>query len=767
MPTTLKFTVLLVTSVAIASLSFAVYQTQRERQALQADLLSRAESLATSLQEAIEPSFEHGADSAINRLLGRFARRDDVKGIAIYDAAGVAVNITPSLDTALALRPVPVTNATKADAGVGAYLPVGPVLLYVYGLPLHRGGRVAGSLGLFLDADYIEARVSRTLRDSLVNAGVQVLLTVPLVLLLVRWNFTDPLTRVTEWLHTLRTGQADEPPALPPTGAFDGLHQEVTHLAKDLGAARASAESEARLRESQVSRWTSERLRVSLRNKLQGRPLFIVSNREPYEHMYGEHTTNVIVPASGVVTALEPVLLACDGTWIAHGAGTADRAFVDEHSRLRVPPEHPSYTLRRVWLTAAEENGYYYGFSNEGLWPLCHIAHTRPIFRPDDWALYQAANRRFADAVLEEMADTCSPVLLVQDYHFALLPRLIKEARPDARVAIFWHIPWPNAEAFGICPWSRELVDGLLGADLVGFHTQSHCNNFLETVDRNIEALTEWDRFAVNRLGHVTRVRPYPISVAFPEGPMSLERARNSGAEHAALCEELGLDAPTLLVGVDRVDYTKGILERFRAIERLLDECPSFREHVTLVQVGAPSRTQIDRYQQLFDEVAAEAGRINARFATGRWRPIALLNRHHSHEQIARFFRAATACLVTSLHDGMNLVAKEFVAARDDNHGVLILSTFTGAALELTDALLVNPYDIRQLANAIRRALEMPDEEQAARMRRMRMHVREHNVYRWAATLLTDLVDLRVEHPESSLLEIAQQPGSEHIRQAG
>ncbi len=750
MATTVKFTALLIISVTIASLSFALYQTQRERHALHDDLSSRAEMLAASLQEAIEPQFERGADGAIERLLARFSQRESVNGIAVYDLGGAALDITPNLNPTLSLRPSPVTRAAQADTGGGDFLAAGSPgapTLYAYGLPLHRNGRVAGSLGLFLDADYIDARVSRTLRDSLVNAGVQVLLTVPLVLLLVRWNFTDPISRMTAWLHTLRAGESEAPPALPPSPAFNELHHEMAHLAQDLGAARASAESEARLRESQVSLWTAERLRISLRNKLQDQPLFVVSNREPYMHTRTDQTTRVMVPASGLVTALEPVLLACDGTWIAHGAGNADRAFVDEHSRLRVPPERPSYTLRRVWLTPEEERGYYYGFSNEGLWPLCHIAHTRPIFRPEDWASYQDANRRFADAVLEEMEGTRSPVLLAQDYHFALLPRLIKDARPDARVAIFWHIPWPNAEVFGICPWARELVDGLLGADLIGFHTQSHCNNFLETVDRNIEALTEWDRFAVNRLGHVTNVRPYPISVAFPEDPPA-DRTRRWGVEHAAVCEELGLEAPMLLVGVDRVDYTKGILERFRAVERLLNESPSFRRRVTLVQIGAPSRTEIERYHQFFDEVAAEAERINARFGDRRWRPIALLNRHHSHEEIARFFRTASACLVTSLHDGMNLVAKEFVAARDDNRGVLILSTFAGAALELTDALLVNPYDIQQLAAAIRRALEMPDEEQAGRMRRMRHHVREHNIYRWAATLLTDLADVRVEHPE-------------------
>jgi len=461
-----------------------------------------------------------------------------------------------------------------------------------------------------------------------------------------------------------------------------------------------------------------------------------------------DKSIDVIVPASGLVTALEPVLLACNGTWIAHGSGSADRQAVDAHDRLRVPPERPSYTLRRIWLSSQEEQGYYYGFANEGLWPLCHIAHTRPIFRPQDWNDYQKVNGRFADAVLKEMESTESPILLAQDYHFALLPRMVKEARPDARVAIFWHIPWPNPEVFGICPWQRELVDGLLGADLIGFHIQSHCNNFLETVDRAVEALTEWDRFAVNRKGHVTRVRPYPISVAFPENASPAKQVRSAGEERAALCEELGIEGSLLGVGVDRVDYTKGILERFRAIERFIESHPGYQNRFTFVQIGAPSRTHIERYHHFLDEVVAEAARINARFPAGRWKPIVLLKRHHSHEEIARFYRAASLCLVTSLHDGMNLVAKEFVASREDDQGVLILSTFAGAAHELSDALLVNPYDVQQLAAAILRGLEMPQEEQVARMRRMRQIVREHNIFRWAAHLLSDLTEIRIDVPE-------------------
>src|SRR3989454_1020260 len=537
--------------------------------------------------------------------------------------------------------------------------------------------------------------------------------------------------------------------ALPQGEIMEQLHHEVTHLAKDLHTARAAAEEEARRRDSHASLWTAERLRISVRNKLQEKPLFVVSNREPYMHVFnGGKSIKTIVPASGVVTALEPVLLACNGTWIANGSGNADREVVDAHDRLRVPPDHPSYTLRRVWLTDEEDKGYYEGFSNEGLWPLCHIAHTRPIFRPEDWLQYQKINQRFTDVVLQEMEDAESPILLAQDYHLALLPRMVKEARPDARVAIFWHIPWPNAEVFGICPWQRELVDGLLGADLIGFHIQSHCNNFLETVDRALEALTEWDRFAVNRQGHITRVRPYPISVAFPENSHAANESRNSGEERAALCAEMRVEASLLGVGVDRVDYTKGILERFRALERFFELNPAYQQRFTFVQIGAPSRTDIERYKNFLDEVSVEAERINARFQTARWKPIVFRKKHHSHEEITRFYNASSLCMVTSLHDGMNLVAKEYVASREDERGVLILSTFAGAAHELSDALLVNPYDVAQLSESIHRALEMPEEEQTRRMQRMRHTVRERNVYRWAANLLSDLTEIRVELTE-------------------
>jgi len=753
MRTTLKIIVPLIVSVVVVSLLFAAYQVRTEKRILRNDLSRRAEILGESLQENVEPQFDRPTPSKnLQRLVDRFGQREHLKGVAVYDAQGVALAVTSGLGSLFQLRPAAAAHAAELDAGYGEFSRVNNAPVHVYALPLHRNGQPVGTLALVHDATYIDRQVEHTLRDSLVNALVQTLFITALAFILVRWNFTGPLTRTSKWLRTLRTGhQAHNPPTLSDGGLFDQLHHEVAHLARDLNAARATAEEEARLRESHASLWTPERLRVSLSNKLQNKPLFVIANREPYMHVFSNGSNGavqVIVPASGVVTALEPVLRATDGTWIAHGSGSADHQTVDAHDHLRVPPDHPSYTLRRVWLSAEEEKGYYEGFANEGIWPLCHIAHTRPIFRPEDWAAYQEVNRRFADSALEEMKGTESPIVLAQDYHFALLPRMIKEARPDARVAIFWHIPWPNPEVFGICPWQRELIDGLLGADLIGFHIQSHCNNFLATVDRAVEALTEWDRFSVNRQGHVTRVRPYPISVALHENGQSLQPVRSMSDEAAAICDELGISATVLGVGVDRIDYTKGILERFRGIEHFFELHPSYQRNFTFIQIGAPSRTNIERYQTLLDDVTREAERINTRFQAGRWKPIVLLKRHHSHQEIAPFYRAATLCLVTSLHDGMNLVAKEFVASRDDNQGVLILSSFAGAALELTDALLVNPYDVGQLAAAIQRAIAMPADEQITRMRHMRTSVREHNVYRWAANLLSDLTDIRIDTPD-------------------
>lgn len=749
--TSLKLVIPLAVSVICVSLFYGGYQVRTERRNLRNDLSRRAGVLAENIQESLEAGGRPN-DKSLNRIVERYGQREHLLGVAVYDTSGHSVAITPDLSDSFAARPPVGEQAEKRNAGVGQFLTLNGTSLYIYALPLERDRRVAGSLAVVYDTSFIETRVTHTLRDSLLTTVFQVLLISALTLFLVRSNFTAPLAKTARWLRTLRSDPSHVAQPLPEVDLLAQIHAEARHLARDLSTARAAAQEEAQLRESQLSLWTAERLRVSLKTKLHGDALFVTSNREPYMHVYDEkdQKLRVVVPASGLVTALEPVLQACEGTWIANGSGDADRDVVDEHDRIAVPPHRPSYTLRRVWLSEEEERGYYEGFSNEGLWPLCHIAHTRPVFRPGDWMYYQRVNRRFADAVLQEMEGTKSPILMVQDYHFALLPRMVKDARPDARVAMFWHIPWPNAEAFSICPWQKELIDGLLGADLIGFHIQTHCNNFLQTVDRAVEALSDWDRFEVSRKGHVTRVRPYPISVAFTPERQSAPVIRITGEGRASLFAELGIEASLLGVGVDRLDYTKGILERFRGVERFLELYPVYERRFSFVQIGAPSRTDIPRYQQFLDEVTAEAERINARFQAGRWKPIVLLKRHHSHEEIERYFRAASVCLVTSLHDGMNLVAKEFVASRDDSRGALILSTFTGAARELTDAILVNPYDVDQMANAIHQALEFSDEEQFDRMSRMRKTVYEHNIYRWAASLLSDLTEIRVDTAEKT-----------------
>jgi trehalose-6-phosphate synthase len=743
----LRFILPLVLIVGVVSAGFAGYQARTEQRNLRRELERRASLLAESLEETIEPVMAKPQPAAsLERIVEKFGHREHLEGIAIYDQDGKVLALTPGLGDPFSIEPAVAARARSEGRGQGQYLTVSDTPMYVYALPLRRRDQVAASLALFNDTTYIELQSSLLWRDNLLHALLETLLIGGLAWLLIRWTFLRPMAKTAQWMRALRFGRMAPPPAdLRDDSMLQELTREATHLAHNLGAARAAAEEEARLRANAESQWTEEQLRVSIRSKLEGSLLFVVSNREPYSHVYQEGKIEVVVPASGLVTALEPVLVASGGTWIAHGSGSADHDTVDEHDRLGVPPEGQRYTLRRVWLSKEEEAGYYFGFANEGVWPLCHTAHTRPIFRPEDWADYQEVNRRFAQATLEEMRGMERPAVLVQDYHFALLPKLLKEARPDARVAIFWHIPWPNAEVFGICPWERELLEGLLGADLIGFHTQSHCNNFLGSVDHALEALTERDRFAVSRQGHVTLVRAFPISVAFPETKVGAKDRLTTGELRYTLLKSLGVEAAFMGVGVDRVDYTKGIIERFRGIERFLEMHPAYQRQFTFVQIGAPSRTNIRRYQMLLEEVAQEAERINQRFQAGRWKPIVLLERHHSHEEIDRYYRAADVCMVTSLHDGMNLVAKEFIVARDDESGSLILSTFTGAAGELPDALLVNPYDIQQLADAIRTALEMSPEERSERMRNLRRVVKEHNVYRWAGNLLSSLCQLRID----------------------
>lgn len=496
---------------------------------------------------------------------------------------------------------------------------------------------------------------------------------------------------------------------------------------------------------------TAAELVSVLSDELGDTRLVVVANREPYIHVremkeprgwlarlrrqQPRAEISWMQPASGLVTALDPVMRACGGTWVGHGGGSGDREASDAKGRVAVPPDRPSYTLRRVWLSPEEEEGYYYGLANNALWPLCHIAYTRPEFNEADWHQYIRVNRRFADTVLDEIQGTRA-IVFVQDYHFALLPRFVKEARPDAVVCQFWHIPWPNPEAFRICPWGETLLSGLLGNDLLAFHIQYHCNNFLETVDRTLESRVDYEHFAVWRGGRPTYVKPFPISIdpALWSGPQAPE-ARAADVRETR--KVLGLEhGEKVIFGVDRLDYTKGIPDRLRAFERLLDRHPTWRRRVVMVQVGAPSRDHLHRYQVLSHEVSLMVDAINERHGTDEWKPILYRREHQSPQEIATLYRAADVCVVSSLHDGMNLVAKEFIASRTDHRGVLVLSRFTGAARDLEEAVQVNPYAVDEFADALHGSLLMDEDQQARRMRALSARVLRHTVYDWAGSMI-------------------------------
>lgn len=527
-------------------------------------------------------------------------------------------------------------------------------------------------------------------------------------------------------------------------------------VAQDLRALIHDLEADKRMRDESQMSWTPATLKRILHDHLAGDEVLIVSNREPYIHNRNGQHLDVQVPASGVVTALEPVMRACSGVWIAHGSGSADREVVDVRGHVRVPPDHPAYEIRRIWMSSEEEDGYYYGFANEGLWPLCHLAHVRPVFRSSDWERYKEINERFAMAILEE-AKTDNPVVLVQDYHLALVPKIVRDHLPHATIITFWHIPWPNPERYAICPWYREILEGLLGSSILGFHTRFHCSNFINTVDRSLETRIDWDSSMISYQGKLTAVNHYPISIEWPSRLLPEQPSVPTCRTHIRAINGLP-HTHRVGVGIERLDYTKGILERFLAVERLLELQPEWIGRFSFLQIAAPSRSKIDEYQQFKQQVIALAERINQRFGREGYQPIRLRIEHHEPQDVITYYRGADFCIVSSLHDGMNLVAKEFVAARDDEQGVLILSQFTGSATELPEALIINPYNIDQCAAALHLALTMPPTEQRARMRSMRGIVQEFNIYRWAGRMLMDAARMRQR------ARLARQMGARDVR---
>jgi trehalose 6-phosphate synthase len=694
------------------------------------DLDIRSKLIATAAQEPlVELLTDKARDKVrlqrVQALFTRILQDERLFALGFCDQKGTLVYRTSTMPDVVTCRG---PDAPPESAGRVLQQPVGA--LHISSSPVEQEGQSLGELLIVHDMSFIERRSADTKKYIVylfaAIGAVIALVTVVIAELSFRGWIAGIKALIRGQLHAL----SPEPQA-----------RELRPIARDLEVLVRDLEAERRMRDEAQITWTPEALRKILRQDLKGEEILIVANREPYIHVRRNDRIEVQRPASGLVAALEPVMRACSGTWIAHGSGSADRDTVDDRDRVMVPPERPAYRIRRVWLSKEEEAGYYYGFANEGLWPLCHIAHTRPVFRLSDWEHYRAVNRRFAQAV-EQEARSENPIVLVQDYHFALAPRLIRDRLPRAIVIAFWHIPWPNPEAFGICPWREEVLEGMLGSSILGFHTQFHCNNFFDTVDRYLEARVDRETFTISYGGGLTEVHRYPISIEWP--PQALMRQKPVAECRADVLRELAL-APDLRIGIgiDRLDYTKGILERFAAIERLFEMQPQWIGRFVFVQVAAPSRSSIEEYQSLDARVRVAAQRINARFGRPGYDPIVLRIEHHDADRVYALYRAADVCCVSSLHDGMNLVAKEYVAAHDDERGALVLSQFTGASRELAEALIVNPYNIQESAAALHLALTMPPDEQRDRMRSMRSLVQEFNVYRWAGRMLLDAARVR------------------------
>lgn len=485
--------------------------------------------------------------------------------------------------------------------------------------------------------------------------------------------------------------------------------------------------------------WTKEQLQETIRSRMSDYLLVTVSNRQPYSHV--QKGTKIVCQRQpgGVVTALTPVMQAIDGTWVALGTSPQDRLVVGQDHKVRLPPEKPSFTLRRVFLSKEEMDAYYYGYCNEGLWPLTHIAYTRPVFLASEWQTYQKVNERFARAILDEVGERRAFVW-VQDFHLILVGKYLKAAgRPNIVTSLFWHTPWPNPEVFRICPQKREVLEALLDYDLLGFQIRYHCDNFLATVDRELESRIDRERTAVNFKNREILVRPFPISVDF-EAISQAGESEEIRSRGERLREELAIGDKKLFLGIDRIDYTKGIADKFRAFDRFLEKYPEYKEKVVFFQLGQVSRIHVPRYKEVNDELNRVVEEINWKHSQNSWAPITLTRAYLPYEDILALYGLADVCVVSSLHDGMNLVAKEFVAARPDEDGVLLLSQFTGASRELTDAVLVNPYDAESFADATAQALLMPREERGKRMRKMREVVAGHNIYRWAGKVLSELL---------------------------
>ncbi len=469
------------------------------------------------------------------------------------------------------------------------------------------------------------------------------------------------------------------------------------------------------------------------------RPLILLSNREPYEHVHKPSGIEIRFPAGGLVSALDPILRQTHGTWVAWASGDADRVVADDAGRVMVPPGDPSYTLRRVWLSESDVEGFYLGFANSALWPLCHLFVSKVDIRRSDWESYERANGMFAKAVVQEIQRVGSASMVwVHDYHFALAPLLIRQHARDALIHQFWHIPFPPPDVFGILPTAVQdtLLRALLGNDLIEFQTDGYARNFIDCVARTLpEAEVIPERGLVRLAGMETRVGAFPISIDVAEWYRLAELPHTVDVA-GTLRERYAPGDRQLVVSVDRMDYTKGIVRRLRALEHMWADSPERRGSFTMLIVATPSRTDIPAYARLEHDVLEVIERLNDEFRTLDWTPIVLVHDNVDADLLAAVYRAADICVVSSLQDGMNLVAKEFVACQTDGNGVLVLSRFAGAADELGAALLVNPFFIDAFADALAVALDMPLHERVERMMMLRDRVANATLGDWLEAIL-------------------------------
>lgn len=729
--------------VAIGFTIFGIMQIRFTQDRLMDDLQKKTKALDETLEFSARTVLINNDLKSANRLVESFQKRERFQGCVIYDKDGKVLAITDRISDWKDKEKPYIAEVLANKTPRGALENFRDSSVYSYILPIMDDeNNVLGMAEVIYDTSYVFTTLT-SLWERLSASLVTLLVIIVLIMLLIqRQIFILPIINLTEWFQHFQKGETEQLHPIKDKGELGKLASEVEQIALSLRVARKMVSEKATERMQKDELWTESKLRDLIHSRLGENALFVVSNREPYMHVIDDITgqSKCIRPASGVVTAIHPIMCACGGTWIAHGSGNADRKFVNSKDKLGVPPEDNRYILKRVWLSKEEEEGYYYGFANEGLWPLCHMTHTRPIFRETDWQMYKKVNQKFADSVLAELP-VKSPFVFIQDYHFTLLAKMIKEKRPDTKIALFWHIPWPNTEVFSTCPYQEDILEGMLSCDLVGFHVQSHCNNFLETSNKLLESRVDTEKFSVIRFGKETFVRHFPISV---NGYLS-QSGKNLDLhkEIDKIKKEFELEDKIIAIGVDRIDYTKGLLERVQAVDRFIEKNPQYKNKFVFIQLAAPSRTHIKRYHDLMNEIDELVEKKNWKYSEGEWRPIIYLKKHFSPEEIKPYYALADICIVSSLHDGMNLVAKEYVASKTGFDGVLILSRFTGAARELTDSLLINPYAIEEFADAIKSAVEMPVEERNKRMKNMRKIVAENNVYRWAGNIITELTALK------------------------